>query len=187
MKTPGISFILVVCLLISAGCTRNHTITLGSLQTGEVVSFIHNAEGGWGISINGSSTPAIVQTKPVKLEIYESEEVITNFSAGYKTIRKSGSEIAARAEIVYGKNVVFRIQDRWSLNGSVLSVQRKVEVNGNAPGGFNSSVVFSFGMSAICKKLVPFPIHAENSGIKRNPMIGKLMILIIYIFKFWLF
>ena len=143
MKTPGISFILVVCLLISAGCTRNHTITLGSLQTGEVVSFIHNAEGGWGISINGSSTPAIVQTKPVKLEIYESEEVITNFSAGYKTIRKSGSEIAARAEIVYGKNVVFRIQDRWSLNGSVLSVQRKVEVNGNAPGGFNSSVVFA--------------------------------------------
>ena len=43
----------------------------------------------------------------------------------------------------YGDNVMFRVQDRWSLNGAVVSVRRKVEVVGNAPGGFNSSVVLT--------------------------------------------
>ena len=35
------------------------------------------------------------------------------------------------------------MEDRWSLTGAVVTVSRKVEVTGNAPGGFNSSVVLT--------------------------------------------
>ncbi|MGD0015155.1 MAG: hypothetical protein ABSD56_12155, partial [Bryobacteraceae bacterium] len=34
------------------------------------------------------------------------------------------------------------MQDHWSLTGAVVSVSRKVEVTGNAPGGFDSLVEF---------------------------------------------
>ena len=56
---------------------------------------------------------------------------------------KSAAGIDAQAEIAYGNNVVFHVQDHWSLTGAVVSVSRKVEVTGNAPGGFDSSVVFT--------------------------------------------
>ena len=40
-------------------------------------------------------------------------------------------------------NVVFRVNDNWSLSGAILSLRRKVEVSGNAPGGFYSSIALS--------------------------------------------
>ena len=55
--------------------------------------------------------------------------------------------IDASAEISYGKNVVFHIHDVWSMNGNILSVLRKVEVVGNAPDGFNSSLAFMIDSS----------------------------------------
>jgi hypothetical protein len=39
------------------------------------------------------------------------------------------------------------VQDHWTLTDSVLSVSRKVAVTGNAPGGFDSSVVFAVAPS----------------------------------------
>ncbi|MGA7160641.1 MAG: hypothetical protein WBZ48_06545, partial [Bacteroidota bacterium] len=47
-----------------------------------------------------------------------------------------------RVDITYGEHVVFRVHDRWRLNGAVVSMRRKVEVAGNAQGGFNSSLTF---------------------------------------------
>jgi hypothetical protein len=49
----------------------------------------------------------------------------------------------ARAKIRYNETVIFNVTDSWSVNGSVLTVNRKVEVKGNAPEGFNSSVVLT--------------------------------------------
>ena len=95
----------------------------------------------WGIEIAGGAAPRILQPKPARLEVFRTEEDIRQLAAGYKTVQKSAAGIDARAEIAYGDNVVFRVQDRWSLTGAVVSVRRKVEVTGNAPGGFDSSVV----------------------------------------------
>ena len=43
------------------------------------------------------------------------------------------------------KGVAFRLEDRWTLNGAVLNVRRKVEVKGNANGGFYSAVRIETG------------------------------------------
>ncbi len=129
-------------------------VDLGRLQTGATVSFVRDAEAEWGIEIAGAAAPLIQQPKPARLEVFHTEEDIHQLAAGYRTVEKSATGIDAQAEIAYGDNVVFHVQDRWSLTGAVVSVRRKVEVAGGAgtvdsgstrgsPDGFSSSVVFS--------------------------------------------
>jgi hypothetical protein len=117
-------------------------VDLGRLESGAMVSFTRSAEGGWGIEIAGEAAPRIAQPKPARLEVFRAEDDIRQLAAGYRTVRKSAAGIDARADIAY-EGVVFRVRDRWSLSGAVLSVQRQVEVRGNAPGGFDSSVVLT--------------------------------------------
>jgi hypothetical protein len=117
-------------------------VSLGQLQSGATVSFV-KSEGAWGIEIAGENTPQIIQTKPARIEVFQSEGDIQPLTAGYKTVRKSATGILARAEIKFGENVVFSVQDQWSLTGTVISVRRTVEVKGNSKGGFNSSVVLT--------------------------------------------
>ena len=136
--------LLGLCLAGSAlFAQQGDRVDLGRLQTGATVSFVRAAGGEWGIEIAGAAAPRILQPKPAKLEVFRTEEDIRQLAAGYKTVEKSAAGIDARAEIAYGENVVFRVQDRWSLSGAVVSVRRKVEVAGNAPGGFYSSVVLT--------------------------------------------
>jgi hypothetical protein len=117
---------------------------LGRLETGGTAYFVQNhASGEWGIEISGAGAPMINQAKPARLEVYRADNDILQFAAGYKTVEKSADGLDARADIPYGSNVVFHIRDHWSLAGAVVSVSRKVEVTGNAPGGFDSSVVFA--------------------------------------------
>ena len=144
----GKSVILGLCLIVSAVfAEKDDRIDLGRLQTGATVSFIRTASDEWGIEISGDTSPRIIQLKPAMIEVFQKEEDIRELASGYKTIRREESYIDAHAEIAYNEDVVFHLHDRWSLNGKVLSVYRKVEVAGNAPGGFNSSVVFTIDSS----------------------------------------
>lgn len=122
-------------------------IELGRLHTGAIVSFTRSAAGEWGLEIAGGPAPRISQPKPAKLEVWSPQDSVRQLAVGYKTLRKSAGGIDAAAEITYGDTAIFRVQDHWSVNGAVLSVQRKVEVVGNAPGGFNSAVVLTLDPS----------------------------------------
>jgi hypothetical protein len=136
--------LLSIFLAISVSfAQQNERIDLGRLESGETVSFTRTPGGEWGIEISGSTAPRMNQIKPARLEVFQSESDIRELSAGYKSVRKSDSGINSSAEIAYMENVIFRVNDYWSIKGSVLSVKRKVEVSGNASGGFNSSVLFS--------------------------------------------
>lgn len=135
---------LILCFTISNAFAQNvDQVKLGRLQTGATVSFVRSAGGDWGIKVSGGTLPHLTQQKPVRIEIFRTKKDIRDLKVGYKTIRRSDSGIDAHADIRYGDNVVFRVEDRWSLNGAILSVQRKVKVVGSASGGFNSSVVFN--------------------------------------------
>jgi hypothetical protein len=116
-------------------------VDLGRLQTGATVSFVREANGEWGVEIAGGAGPHIAQPQPARLEVFRAEDDIRPLAAGYKTVQASAAGIDAHAEIAYGGDVVFHVNDRWSLGGAVVSVSRKVEVVGDAPGGFSSSVV----------------------------------------------
>ncbi len=140
MKTSVLTVLL--CLTASVLLAQQtNRVELGRLQTGATVSFIRSSEGEWGIEIAGGAAPLIVQPKPARLEVYRTDQDIRQLTAGYSRIQKSADGIDAQAKIAYGGNVVFRMQDHWSLDGAVVSVRRKVEVTGNAPGGFYSSVI----------------------------------------------
>ena len=135
---------LWLCLTVPVAIARQgDRVDLGRLQTGATVSFVRIAGGEWGIEISGGSAPRLTQQKPAQIEVFRTEENLREIAVGYKTVQLSASGIDARAEIAYSEDVIFRVEDRWSLNGTVVSVQRKVEVVGNAPGGFNSSVTFT--------------------------------------------
>jgi hypothetical protein len=140
----GKRVMLGLCLAGSASLAQeSDRVDFGHLPSGAMVSFIRGGAGEWGLEIRGATSPLIQQSKPARIEVYRAEEDIRQFSAGYKTIQKSAAGIDAQAEIACGENVAFRVRDHWSLSGAVLSVSRNVEVVGNAPGGFNSSVVFT--------------------------------------------
>ncbi len=118
-------------------------VDLGRLPSGATVSFVRSDAGEWGLAIAGSAAPRILQPKPARLEVFRTEEDIRPLAAGYQTVQKAAAGIEARAEIAWGEKVLFRVQDRWSLSGAVVSVRRKVEVAGDAPGGFSSAVVLA--------------------------------------------
>ncbi|MBN1781664.1 hypothetical protein JW948_11095 [bacterium] len=135
-------------LAVSAGFARHgDRIVLGDLETGPssgraTVSFVRSEAGGWGIEISGGRMPMLSQPEPALIEIYGIREDIRELNAQYESVRRSGPDILGRAEIAYDENTVFVVLDRWSQDGAVITVHRKVNVAGNAPGGFNSSVEF---------------------------------------------
>ncbi len=132
------------CILFLAGPIlfgqQAGRMDLGRLQTGATVSFTRALRGEWGIEIAGGPAPRILQPKPASIEVFRTNDDIRQLAAGYKTAQKSAAGIDAHAEIPYGENIVFRVNDRWTLSGAVLSLRRSVEIAGNAPGGFYSSI-----------------------------------------------
>ena len=118
-------------------------VELGSLPTGATVSFVRGTDTRWGIEIQGASGPRIAQPQPARLEVYRAGGDIRSLAAGYQSIEKTAAGLEARADIALGHEATFHVHDRWSLEGAVVSVRREVDVSGSAPGGFDSSVVFT--------------------------------------------
>ena len=137
----GQLLLFVLCFIASLSAQPSGQLELGRLQSGAIVSFVRSTSGEWGLEIAGGPVARISQPKPAKLELSPTEEETRELATGYKTVRKSASGIDTLAEIPYGENVVFRVQDHWALSGDVVSVRRKIEVVGNAPGGFDSAIV----------------------------------------------
>lgn len=125
--------------VLAAAAQQIERKELGRLPTGATVSFIRPAGGEWGIEISGVA-PRLMQQKPVQIEIMQTGDKLYELTAGYKTVRPASAEINAVAEIAFGDRVVFHVKDHWKLTGAVISLRRKIEVAGNAQGGFNSSV-----------------------------------------------
>jgi hypothetical protein len=144
----GKYILLGLCLIVPAAfAQQGNRVDLGKLKTGSTVSFVQSSQGSWSIEISDGKTLHLSQQKPAIIEIYRTDEDIRNLAAGYKQVQKSNSGIEAISEISYGENAVFHINDRWHLDGDVLSVDRKIEVTGNTTGGFNSSVVLTLDPS----------------------------------------
>ncbi len=124
---------------------QTESIKLGVLDSGASVSFVKGDKGEWGIDIDGGPAPRIAQSQPVRLEIHAAAEILP-LHAGYRTVEKTAEGITASARIDHG-DAAFWVTDRWQVGGSILSLQREVKVTGSAPGGFQSSIVFSIDLS----------------------------------------
>jgi hypothetical protein len=151
----GATMVLTVALFLLPAQQRREgategRISLGLVSTGATVSFVRAGSGEWGMDIGGPGTPRISQQQPARLEVFNRDapgpslkEDVRQLAAGYKSVEMTGGIATARAELAYGSGVTFRVEDRWSVAGAVMSVRRRVEVAGNSPGGFYSAVLFS--------------------------------------------
>jgi len=136
--------ILGLCLSVStAFAQQNNRVKLGRMQTGAIVTFFRSSGGEWGIEITGGEAPRIMQPKPCILQVFQTEDDIRELASGYNIVKQTTSGVDAQMEIAYGENVVFHIHDLWTLSGDVVSLDRNVEITGNAQGGFSSSIVLS--------------------------------------------
>jgi len=126
------------------GTSAGDRIDLGRLATGSVVSFVSSPSGQWGVEIAGPRGVQWVQPQPAKVEVFKAGDDIRQVAAGYKAVEREAGALIARAELQYDSGVAFRVEDYWTVSGSVLSVRRRVDVQGDAPGcGFYSAVMLS--------------------------------------------
>ena len=147
MKIITLSGIGLLLLLLTACSPSGKNIDLGLLPGGETVTFARTDKDVWGIKIHGGALPGISQDRPVRLEILRDENKTQTIESGYVSVMRSRTGINAIAEIDYDGNVVFNIQDQWSLSENVISLERKINIIGSAPGGFSSSVVLAVDSS----------------------------------------
>ncbi len=143
VSIPG----LLLGLILFCTCSQNNRKDLGTLQTGEKVFFVPDESGLWGIKVKETNAPEIYQPEPAKIEIFRTDGEPLEISKGYYSIKDSASCIAADAKIEYNDTIDFSIHDLWSINESVISVKRSINVSGNVPGGFNSSVTLNIDTS----------------------------------------
>lgn len=136
-----------LCFIGSAIYAQQNKVVLGTLKTGSTVAFVKSGEDTWGIEISGGPLSGITQAKPARIEVYKAKDDVVKLESGYRKVRQNKGMIEAKADVSQDK-ATFHITDQWSIQESVISVHRTVTVSGNAPGGFNSSIIFALDASA---------------------------------------
>ena len=142
MKIAGKCLFLLFDLLILAACNQqSDKIELGSTQNGVNVSFVQDTMKYWGIEISGGSYPSFNQPNPLQLEVFKDEDNVNNLVESYQSVKKEGNNIVAKGNITDKDGAVFIIEDIWSITDNVLSVNRKVNVDGTLENaGFFSAI-----------------------------------------------
>ena len=132
--------ILLTVIVLLASCLGNK-VKLGNLESGASVSFVRSAENGWGIEISGETAPLLTQQKPVSIETFAGKQNVNQLVAGYMYVKSESGAVVATAKVTSEKGATFNVEDRWTISGTVLSLNRKVSVAGTADStGFYSAV-----------------------------------------------
>lgn len=119
-------------------------VVLGMLADGASVDFVPSASGEWGIEISGNFAPRVMQPKPAQVELFRSEQDIRDVASGYQSVRKVTGTVVANAKVTAANGAAFSVEDRWTLSGDVLSLNRKLIVTGGeASAGFYSAIRFT--------------------------------------------
>ena len=108
----------------------------------------------------------MTQPKPIQIEIYR-QGAVSDLAAGYQTVQKDGDAIIARATIRSLGQAGFDVEDRWTINGAVLSLSRRVSVSaGEENAGFYSAIHLStppFVKWGDMRCLIPGLLYGDSS------------------------
>ena len=135
-------FIVALSIIISAlPAQQSDQVKLGKLETGATVLFIRSVEGDWGIEIEGGSSQRLTQQKPAQIEVFRSEDSVSQLASGYQLVKKEANIVIANAKISYGDEAEFDVEDRWSISDAALTLNRNVKVTGTIENaGFYSAI-----------------------------------------------
>jgi hypothetical protein len=132
---------LAVAQQKQAGADVKNRIALGRLADGGTVTFVRNGSGQWGIEIAGGGAQRFTQEKPAQIEVYRGNENASQLASGYQSVQKNASAIVAKAKLAGEGSAAFSVEDKWTISGAVLSLDRKVSVTGAEDhAGFFSAI-----------------------------------------------
>jgi arylsulfatase A-like enzyme len=125
--------------LETIGVAAEQTVSLGELSGGARVDGVRGPQGR-GIRVQDAGLASASQPEPVTLEFWVPDPgyVVRN-SAAYDTLVKADDAVVGKARIDY-RGAAIEIEDRWSIDGAVLRLARRVRVSGDADGGFLSEI-----------------------------------------------
>jgi len=142
MKCNVVSISVLALSLYAISCSGLFSpgIEIGGLETGARVVAIPDEEDSWGLAVEDAGLAAMVQAEPVQLEFYGADGLVQPVSAPYSSVEEAGGGVVATAAVDGPGGGVFHVEDRWIVDGAVLTVDRSLRVSGDAPGGFLSAV-----------------------------------------------
>ena len=129
----------LVYILIAQLALAQPTVPLGKLPDGRTVQFVADKQQHYGIWIG----PTVSQPQPVMV-LYRSDNQAepTIILVAYRTVRREGQQILARAEWspTGRKTALLTVEDRWTMQGDELRLQRTVTVADSSQGGFGTGI-----------------------------------------------
>ena len=130
--------------LKSPSTGASNRIVLGRLANGADVLFVRAGAGDWGIEISGNTFPRTMQQTPAQIEVYRGGEDVSDLAAGYGSVQKDRGVVVAKATVKGEGAASFSVEDRWTIMGDVLSLDRKVRVTAaEDKAGFYSAIRLS--------------------------------------------
>ena len=138
-------YLVFACaVVVLAACGQGNKVKLGNLESEASVSFVRGATGDWGIEVSSSLFPQLINQKPAQVEVFKGEKNITQLAEGYQSVQKNADVIIAKAKVSNKGGATFDIEDKWSITGDVLSLDRKLSVSGTEDStGFLSAIRLS--------------------------------------------
>jgi hypothetical protein len=144
-------------------------LLVGQLTNSVKIFAVHDARERYGLIVSIVGREFMRQPKPVRLEIYSSdEEPVQEYASGYSSIGRESNGFSGEAEIHLPQGVKIVVQDCWRIEDSTLHVSRTVEVKDNTPGGFLSAIMLESdeGVSlSTLKVFVPGMIYGSSEYI----------------------
>lgn len=173
-------FITIVCSLFSLhSCNLLNNIFIpDEKQIGELSSgltfFTEKISGDqWGIAIREGDSVLWSQSHPVRLEHYMDSIPDSTPEAGYDQIRFTEQGFTGSATLTIGE-VSFHVSDSWTITGEQLQAERRLQVSGNGPGGFLSSLTLESPVNEeTYKYFAPGMIYGDPAYISPDAIGGK--------------
>jgi hypothetical protein len=143
-------------------------VVLGRLENGATVSFVSSAPSEWGIDISGNGSPHFNQLKPAEIEVFGSDGNTVDLAAAYDSVRQGNAEIIAPAKVTSQSHAVLTVEDRWKIEGGVLSLSRHVIVtSGEDRAAFYSAIRLKTAPAIVWSDLdymAPGALYGDASG-----------------------
>jgi hypothetical protein len=149
----------------------------GQLTNSAEIFVVRHDRESYGLVVTFAGREFMRQPKPVRVEIYLSDErPVQEYASSYSSISRESNGFTGAAEIHLPDGVKIGIQDRWRIADSTVRVSRTVKVEGNAPGGFLSTIRLESDEGVSLSRLkifVPGMIYGSSECITPTAIGGK--------------
>jgi hypothetical protein len=172
MKRNHLIILSFLLSYVLTGCKHGEK-RAGQMTNGYDVSLIENDKNSWGLTIEKEGSEIYRQENPVHVEFYDRGEKDT-ISQSYFKISREDERFFCYATIAWD-TIHIDVTDIWLIEGNELLLDRSVEVEGSANGGFMSSVFLTGTKKATRDSMNFFAsgmIYGDPSNLTRNAIGG---------------